>query len=439
MVAPVIEGSAATPETAAGSTHDANIPSGVTSGELLAYFYSSTSVDRHLLTPVGWDGEFHGDGYFLRTGVVFKQADGTETGTETFSYNSGTSAAGGVMVRISGFDTADPFNSENHVAGDSGSSIDPWTLSANVITGLISDSLLIVNWGTASATRPIVELDAGLTLINSAEAGASGYTHHCTYEPSHGSGNAAYSTDMSGSRQYSHLLAEVKAAVADGQTISGTVGEIATGEAVPSQTIALSARQALSGTVGEIATAESVPTDAVISDVVLAITGEVGEIASAESVPTDAVIADVTLDITGTVGEIATAEAFPTDAIINVPGQAITGPVGEISTAESVPSQTIANAPPQAITGTVGEIATGFASPSQTIALSTPQAISGTVGEISSAESVPNDAIISDVPLALLAAGAIASAENIPQPSIAIEGTGQIARRPLGIGLGIGF
>ena len=78
-------------------------------------------------------------------------------------------------------------------------------------------------------------------------------------------------------------------ALAARQTISGTVGEIATGFVGPSQTIALSARQTISGTVGEIASGEVVPSDAVISDVVLAI-NDAGGILTGESFATDHVI-----------------------------------------------------------------------------------------------------------------------------------------------------
>lgn len=210
----VVEGSASTNEQAAGSSNTYNVPTGVTAGELLALFYCATEPNRDLVAPVGWDGAFSASNTYARVGVVWKIAEGTESGTQVFSFSSGTSGSGGIMVRFSGVDTEDPFNTLNWVEGEAGSSIDPWTLSAETLTGVDSGSLIVTNFGTDAANRDVSSLDSDLTLIQSVTGGATGFSFHCAYEEPAGSGNSAYSCDMSDSRDYWHMLVEVKSAAA---------------------------------------------------------------------------------------------------------------------------------------------------------------------------------------------------------------------------------
>ena len=120
------------PETSAGTqintgtSNVANIPSGVVNGDLLAYFYFIQHNSKYLLVPTGWDGEIHFSvSGTAGVGVVWKDADGTETGTQEFPFSATSSSAGGNMVRFSGADTADPFDSDNSAQGEAGSNIDP--------------------------------------------------------------------------------------------------------------------------------------------------------------------------------------------------------------------------------------------------------------------------------------------------------------------------
>ena len=94
------------------------------------------------------------------------------------------------------------------------------------------------------------------------------------------------------------------------QTITGTVGEIASGEVFEADNaIALVTPQSISGTVGAIASGEAFEVDGVVSDIVLAITGAVGEIASGEVFETDNKIQFPAQEI-GPAGDIASGEAL---------------------------------------------------------------------------------------------------------------------------------
>lgn len=196
---------------AAASSHDIPLPTGIASGDLLCIVYSTGDTNRYLITPSGWDGEVHGNGggTLKMTGRLHKIADGTEGATVTCSINTGTSGCAAVSFRATGFDAADPFNSDNHVFAEEATAENPWTVASGLLTGVSDSDSDIVLVGTASAARAITSQDSELTLIRSMTTGGS---VHVLYEDAPGSSNAAYSNQMSDSRQWVNLLFEIKAA-----------------------------------------------------------------------------------------------------------------------------------------------------------------------------------------------------------------------------------
>lgn len=213
-----ILGTADTPETAVATTHEANYPASISAGELLAYFYLTGANNRELgLT--GWTNLSADAGAGEEVGVIWKIASGSETGTVTFNYNTGSSEAGGVMIRASGHDATTPFNTGNIQCGDI-TSQNPFVLSAGTLTGAATSSFIIHIWGAKLATRTISTLDSDLTLIDSAVGGATGYCCHVAYETGV-TQNSAISTTMSDTRDYGWGLIELQAAS------SGTVAPLA--------------------------------------------------------------------------------------------------------------------------------------------------------------------------------------------------------------------
>jgi hypothetical protein len=208
---------ATTARDSAGAEHIANLPTGITAGDLLCVGYLCNDSTRHLTPPAGWDGEIHysGDGSIGTVGVVYKRADGAEGATETFSYNAGTSFAGSVSFRVTDHDGADPFNSINYVGAQEASE-DPWTIASGLLTGVANSDSNIVLIGGAKAVRTITAQDSGQALITSVN---DGYSIHALRELSPGSSNSAYSNDMSGSRAWLQILLEIKAAAAGGTVL----------------------------------------------------------------------------------------------------------------------------------------------------------------------------------------------------------------------------
>lgn len=210
----VVEGTATTAKTANGTTLTANAPASIASGDLLVFYYIVVDTSKSL-TLTGWtsvDAISGGEG---RVGAIWKIAS-AESGTVVFDYSSGSSSGGGVMVRYTGHDATTPLNS-NQVISELGSSQDPFVLSAGTITGAATDSHIVTLWGSSVATRTITTLDADQTLLNSATAGASGFSVHTAYETGV-TQNSAYSTDMNDSRDYVYGLFEIQAAADAGPT-----------------------------------------------------------------------------------------------------------------------------------------------------------------------------------------------------------------------------
>lgn len=207
MALPVNGTPAATERTAGDTTFTANLPSGIQAGEVLCVFYM-TSSDIRSLEASGWTDQ-HFDASTLSMGVIWKVATGSEGATQEFTYTGGGSAgAWAVAVRTS-LDSTTPFVIANTQSGQEATE-DPFTLDADLITGLGAGNHVFLLWG-AGATRTIDTLDADLELIGSVTAGVAGACLHVAGEESVAS-NSAYSNDMSGSRDYLWMLLEAQPA-----------------------------------------------------------------------------------------------------------------------------------------------------------------------------------------------------------------------------------
>ena len=209
-----------TGRTASATTHVSNLASG-SADELLVVAYMSADSNKYLLVPSGWDGEWHtneGAGNGL-IGFVYKETDGGEGSTETFTYDTTSNTASSVSFRVTGHDVADPFNTNNYV-GEAEASEDPWTTASGLLTGINNSDSNIILVGTAQASRAITTKDSGLTLIDS---NLSGDSVHVLRETSPGSSNSAYSNDMVSAWQWLTFLLEIKAASAGSGRIMGSL------------------------------------------------------------------------------------------------------------------------------------------------------------------------------------------------------------------------
>ena len=215
-----IEGTVAeTPPTTGASTMTYNLPTGVQAGEILILHWVSHDQNRPHVesdTPSGWTFGFSkwlvgGEGTYH--GVFWKIADGTESGgTVEINYNGGTSIGLGMCYRVSGVDPIQPFNVNNYSGGVQGSSVSTWTLAADSLTGITNSSSRIMLGVHSQASRTISVLDSDLTVAESMNGTSPvSYALHLMYEDSPGTGNSAYSNTMSDTRDYSHLIYELKA------------------------------------------------------------------------------------------------------------------------------------------------------------------------------------------------------------------------------------
>lgn len=215
-----IEGSAVTSQIASATSHTLNLPSGITSGEILVVITNSDDSTRWWThagyTALGMGGP---------VGFLWKTATGTEPSTDIFSVNTGSATMNGaVAFRISGLDATNPFLAAANYAEASETSEDPFTLAANSLTGVTSGNDLILAWSgnNTTASRSITTLDAGLTLVNS----TADNRLHVAWEENPGTGNSAYSIDMSDTRQWDWILVEanVAAAASGGMQLVGGAG-----------------------------------------------------------------------------------------------------------------------------------------------------------------------------------------------------------------------
>ncbi len=247
------------------------------------------------------------------------------------------------------------------------------------------------------------------------------------------------------------------------QVILGTVGEIASGEAFESNNaVAFAARLAITGTVGEITSGEAFEADNAVSDVVLAITGTTGAIASGEAFETDNQIKGINptveaagaivsgeafeanntvafatrLVITGTVGEIASGEAFEADNEVSDVVLEVTGTVGEIASGEAFEADNVVAVVGLAITGTAGEIATGEAFEADNKVAFPAQQI-GPAGNIASGATFETDNRITERLLISGAVGAIASGESFESNNVIgpfVETSGSLTKASIRMG-----
>ena len=198
-----------TDRTATATTAVINLPSSIAAGELLVVSFGTSDPAR--IPEHGDWTDASGTAGTARVGLVWKIASGSEGATETFTYSGpGTSQMTAVAARITGHDATTPFSD---LANAEESSEDPFTLAADILTGLAADSFCWLVWVPGpSAVRSIVTLDADLTLVLSTDDDRQ----HVAMEEDPGSGNAAYSTDMSDTRAWRYALLELHAAAAAG-------------------------------------------------------------------------------------------------------------------------------------------------------------------------------------------------------------------------------
>jgi len=206
-----IEGTPATTlNTTSAASHTLNLPSGIQADEILVVMAFSDDTNRHWTnvdyTLLGANGPIT---------FLWKTATGSEGASDTFNVNTGTTLMrGSVAFRCSGLDATNPFLATPNYAEGQNTSEDPFVLAANTITGVTAGNDLILAFAGAdtSAARSITTLDADLTLI----ASTSENRFHTAWEENPGTGNSAYSTDMSDSRAWAWLLVEANVAAAAG-------------------------------------------------------------------------------------------------------------------------------------------------------------------------------------------------------------------------------
>lgn len=192
------------------------------------------------------------------------------------------------------------------------------------------------------------------------------------------------------------------------QTISAA-GGVASGETVPSQTIALSARQSISSA-GAVASGEVVPSQTIALSARQSV-ASAGGVASAEAFESDNSIADVLLQI-ASAGAIASLEGLESDNSISIPaGTQTVSAAGAVSSAESVPTQTIANVV-QSILAAGGVVSGEVFSSDSVVALATRKTLTS-AGAIASAEAFEADNYVEEL-LLLISPSSIASAESVP-------------------------
>jgi hypothetical protein len=208
----ILLGSATTNRSAPGTSYTINLPASITAGEfLLIQWINDNEASGAAPTATGWSFEQGTLAGTCRIGMGYKTATGSEGATVNFSTSSSAYFIA-VASRWSGVDVADPLHGSNWQLGVTGT-IDPFTLAANTITGVLATSKILLQFGGESGDRTIVTGDAALTLINGTTGGAGGTSNiHALYEDVPGTGNAAYSIDMSTSLAWRWLVTELKAA-----------------------------------------------------------------------------------------------------------------------------------------------------------------------------------------------------------------------------------
>lgn len=202
-----------TAELASGTTQIHNLPAGITSGELVLCLYRILE-DAKNLELTDWTHETIDVGAEA-IGVIYTTTVGGLGATVTFNVNIGSSGSGSTCFRVSGYDSGDPIGVST---GGTNASEDPFVLAANTLTGMTSGNWALLSFGTEQADRTVTTGDGDTTLISNVTGGASGFSHHTYYEDLAGTGNSAYSFDMSSARDWRWAIFELNEDAPSGPT-----------------------------------------------------------------------------------------------------------------------------------------------------------------------------------------------------------------------------
>lgn len=213
MALALVGSAALTPQTnSSGGNVTINLPSGITAGKLL--FITGLESNGKSLTMTGtWN--FQGGGTGPQRWFIWKITDGSEGSTVTFAINGdGSTTFQAIAQLVSGQHASTPVGTL--VTGQEASE-NPYTHATNTITRTGDSTGWFVNWwGATNANRTISgSVDADQDLIGTTSSGVTDGNLHAAYEDNIGTGNAAYSTTMSGTRDWYTADIEILAAPSD--------------------------------------------------------------------------------------------------------------------------------------------------------------------------------------------------------------------------------
>lgn len=187
-----------------------NLPAGITAGEGIVIAYT---IDDPGKAPAsaGWSDRNNNDGGAdsgRTNGFLYKRASGSEGTTLAVTW-SGTAAITCIAGRFSGVVAAGDIMPQAVFVLEAAAE-DPYTFAANAITSVGAASICVFGFGLDASQRTVVTPDAALTLVDFQVSGTpSDHTQYFYYEATPGSGNAAYSNDMSDTRRYSGIVGEL--------------------------------------------------------------------------------------------------------------------------------------------------------------------------------------------------------------------------------------
>ena len=213
----------ATTDKETALTLTVNLPANISAGDMLCVDWATEGGNRKLNPPSGWAGTYIAPaGTDFISGVLWIEATGSEGSTLDFDVHrisDDTNQSGvvqAVATRITGVDLTDPFDSDNDAAEYS-TSQDPWTCTANTITGIGAGNMIMMA-SHCNANRALTTADAALTNTVSG-VGGNGSIHVFADETPAGTGNAAYSNDMASAREHLDYFYELVPAGGSAQTI----------------------------------------------------------------------------------------------------------------------------------------------------------------------------------------------------------------------------
>lgn len=223
---PSVVSAANTAKSGPATSFAFNMPAGGAVGDVYVCYYRTDDTSRDLAAPTGWVKPTGGStaGSSEVFGFMYRVRDGTEGATETISTTAGSCSAGGRIVLYTGVDAADVLNGDNFAIALLGSSVNPFAVAADAITGVAAGSEIICAWG-AEADRTISSIATAHSLIGTSLVGGT-FCQHIIWEDAPGSASIAVSVSMNDTRQYGYILHELKAA-ASGVDVS--LGEVTAG------------------------------------------------------------------------------------------------------------------------------------------------------------------------------------------------------------------